>query len=202
MYYKDLANVNTYTVEDVRLRYIANNNATAYVYGAELRMNGPFVPGTESWISLGYLKTEENSNNRGYISRPTDQRFKGAILFQDYIPSIPDLKMYLNLVYQTGVPGGSPNNADPYLFQSRLRDYKRADLGISYTFVNENKKAKENSWLTAFEELSTGFEIFNLFNTQNSITNTWIRDIDSKNQFAVPNFLTSRIFNIRVTMRF
>lgn len=202
MYYKDLANVNTYTVEDVRLRYVANNNATAYVYGAELRMNGPFVPGTESWISLGYLKTEENSNNRGYISRPTDQRFKGAILFQDYIPSIPDLKMYLNLVYQTGVPGGSPNNADPYLFQSRLRDYKRADLGISYTFVNENKKAKENSWLTAFEELSTGFEIFNLFNTQNSITNTWIRDIDSKNQFAVPNFLTSRIFNIRVTMRF
>lgn len=202
VFFKDLTNVNTYTVEDVRIRYVANNNATAYAYGAEFRMNGAFVPGTESWISLGYLKTEENSDNRGFISRPTDQRLKAAILFQDYIPTIPDVKMYLNLVYQTGVPGGSPNNADPYVFQSRLRDYKRADLGISYTFVSENKTVEENSWLIGFKELSVGFELFNMFNTQNSITNTWVTDIDSKEQFAVPNFLTSRILNLKLSMRF
>ncbi|TMM53924.1 TonB-dependent receptor [Maribacter algarum] len=201
-YYKKLNNVNTYTIEDVRIRYLANNNAKAYVYGGELRLNGAFVPGTESWVSIGYLKTEENSDNRGYIARPTDQRLKFAILFQDYIPTIPDVKMYLNLVYNTGVPGGSPSYADPYIFQNRLRDYKRADLGISYIFANESKSYPKNHWLNKFKALNVGFEVFNLFNAQNSITNTWVRDVDSKQQFAVPNFLTSRVLNLRINARF
>jgi hypothetical protein len=200
-YYKNLTNVNPYTIEDVRIRYSATNDTKAYVYGAELRLNGAFVPGTESWVSLGYLKTEENRNKRGYISRPTDQRLKLGILFQDYIPTIPDLKMYLNLVYSTGVPGGSPSYADPYVFQNRLRDYRRADLGISYIFVDKNKMYGSDHWLRSFKELSIGFEIFNLFNNQNSITNTWVRDVDSKNEFAVPNFLTSRVLNLRLQMR-
>lgn len=200
-YYKNLTNVNPYTLEDVRIRYAATNNAKAYVYGTEMRLNGAFVPGTDSWISFGYLKTEENINDKGYISRPTDQRFKMGILFQDYIPTIPDLKMYLNLVYSTGVPGGSPSYANPYNFQNRLRDYKRADLGISYIFVGEEKTFDKNHWLYSFKELSLGFEIFNLFNNQNSITNTWVRDVDSKNEFAVPNFLTSRVLNLKLRMR-
>lgn len=201
-YYKKMENVNPYTLEDVRIRYAANNNAKAYAYGAELRMNGAFVPGTESWISIGYLKTKENINDQGYISRPTDQRLKLGILFQDYIPEFPNLKMYLNLVYNTGVPGGSPSYADPYIFQNRLRDYKRADLGISHIFVNENNRYPENHWLHQFKELSVGVEIFNLFNNQNSITNTWVRDVDSKQQFAIPNFMTTRILNLRLNMRF
>ena len=200
-YYKKLKNVNPYTLEDVRIRYSANNNTEAYVYGAELRMNGAFVPGTESWISIGYLKTEENRNDKGYIARPTDQRLKLGILFQDYIPTIPDLKMYLNLVYQTGVPGGSPSYADPYIFQNRLRDYKRADLGISYIFANKDKQYPSAHWLNNFKDLSFGFEIFNLFNNQNSITNTWVRDASSKNEFAVPNYLTSRVLNLRLGLR-
>lgn len=200
-YYKKLDNVNPYTLEDVRIRYAANNNAKAYVYGAELRLNGAFVPGTESWVSIGYLKTEENIDNRGYISRPTDQRLKFGILFQDYVPEIPDLKMYLNLVYSTGVPGGSPSYADPYIFQSRLRDYKRADLGISYIFANEGKKQTRGHWLKELKHLSLGFEVFNLFNNQNSITNTWVRDADTKRQFGIPNFMTSRVLNIRMKIR-
>ncbi len=198
---KNLTNVNPIHLEDVRIRYAATNNTKAYVYGAEMRLNGAFVPGTESWISLGYLKTEENRNGRGYIARPTDQRVKLGILFQDYIPTIPELKMYLNLVYSTGVPGGSPSYADPYIFQNRLRDYRRADLGISYIFVEKNKRYGTDHWLGSFKALSIGFEIFNLFNNQNSITNTWVRDVDSKNEFAVPNFLTSRVLNLRLQMR-
>lgn len=201
-YYKKLTQVNPYTLEDVRIRYAANNDAQAYAYGFEVRMNGAFVPGTESWVSLGYLETKENSNNRGFISRPTDQRLKLGILFQDYVPTIPNLKMYLNLVYNTGVPGGSPNYADPYGFQNRLRDYKRADLGISHIFVEVNTGYPENHWLHRFKELSAGVEIFNLFNNQNSITNTWIRDVDSKQQFAVPNFMTTRVLNLKLNMRF
>lgn len=200
-YYKGLSDVNPYTIENVRIRYRAKNNAEAYAYGLDMRLNGEFVPGTESWFSFGYLKTEENIDNRGFISRPTDQRLKFGVLFQDYVPKMPDLKMYLNLVYNTGVPGGSPSYADPYDFQIRLRDYRRADLGISYVLVDPDKTYAAR-WKKAFKDLSIGFEIYNMFDNQNSITNTWVRDVYSKRQFAIPNFLTPRVFNIRLSARF
>lgn len=202
LYYKKLTDVNSYTIENVRIRYRANNNAEAYAAGFDLRLNGEFVPGTESWFSLGLLKTEENLDDRGYISRPTDQRIKIGALFQDYVPTIPNLKMYLNLVYQTGVPGGSPTNADPYDFQTRLRDYRRADLGISYIVVDNKIRRKEGSFFNNFKDLSIGFEIFNLFDNLNSITNTFVRDAASQRQFSIPNFLTQRVFNVRLGMRF
>lgn len=200
-YYKGMTDVNPYTIENVRIRYSADNNAKAYAYGLDLRLNGEFVPGTESWFSFGYLKTEENIDDRGYIARPTDQRLKFGALFQDYVPNMPDLKMYLNLVYNTGVPGGSPSYADPYNYQLRLRDYRRADLGISYQLVNP-EKTYSSRWKTPFKELSLGFEIYNMFNNQNSITNTWVRDVYSKQQYAIPNYLTPRIFNVRLSARF
>ncbi|GAA3590367.1 TonB-dependent receptor plug domain-containing protein [Flavivirga amylovorans] len=201
VYYKNLTDVNPYTLENVRIRYRANNNAKAYAYGLDMRLNGEFVPGTESWFSFGYLKTEENINNRGYISRPTDQRLKFAALFQDYVPNVPNMKMYLNLVYNTGLPGGSPSYADPYEFQNRLPDYKRADLGLQFVLVDQKKQFKRG-WKKPFKELSFGFEIYNMFDVQNSITNTWVRDAFSKRQYAIPNYLTPRVFNVRTTMKF
>ena len=201
IYYKDLSDVNSYTIDNVRIRYRADNLATAYSYGLDLRLNGEFVPGSESWVSIGYLKTEENINNRGNIARPSDQRIKFGILFQDYVPNLPDLKAYLNLVYNSGVPGGSPAYADPYNFQERLRDYKRADLGVSYIFVDANKQFT-SGWLSKFKELSAGLELFNMFDIQNAITNTWVRDVYSKTQFGIPNFMTGRVLNFKVAMKF
>lgn len=200
-YYKDLTDVNPYTLENVRIRYRARNNAVAYAYGLDLRLAGEFVPGTESWVSFGYLKTEENIEDRGYIFRPTDQRLKFGVLFQDYVKVIPDLKMYLNMVYNTGLPGGSPSYADPYNFQTRLRDYKRADVGVSYVIVNQDK-LRDSGWLKPFKELTIGAEIFNIFDVRNSITNTFVRDVYSKLQYSIPNFLTPRVFNVRATMKF
>ncbi len=200
-YYKDISNVNPYTLENVRIRYAAANNAEAYAYGLDLRLNGEFVPGSESWFSFGYLKTEENINNQGYIARPTDQRLKFGILFQDYIPQLPNMKMYLNLVYNNGVPGGSPSYASPYNYQNRLPDYKRADVGMSYVIIDSNKKGTK-AWQKPFKELSVGLEIFNMFDVQNSITNTWVRDVYSKRQYSIPNYLTPRVFNLRLGMRF
>ena len=201
IYYKDLSDINAYTIDNVRIRYRADNNTTAYAQGLDVRLNGEFVPGSDSWVSLGYLKTEENINNRGAISRPSDQRVKLGILFQDYVPNIPNLKAYLNLVYNTGVPGGSPSYADVYQYQERLRDYKRADFGVSYVFTDANRQYKVG-WLSKFKELSAGLELFNLFDIQNSITNTWVRDVYSKTQFGIPNFLTGRILNFKVGMKF
>lgn len=201
LYYKKLTDVNPYTVENVRIRYRAKNNAEAYAYGLDLRLNGEFVPGTESWFSFGYLKTQENIDDRGYIARPTDQRLKFAALFQDYVPKMPSMKMYLNLVYNTGLPGGSPSYADPYEYQNRLPDYKRADLGLQYVLVEVDKDYKAQ-WKKHFKYLSFGIEIYNIFDVQNSITNTWVRDVYSKRQYAIPNYLTPRVFNVRTTMRF
>lgn len=200
-YYKSLTDVNPYTIENVRIRYRANNNAIAYAYGLDLRLNGEFVPGTESWFSFGYLKTEENINDQGYIPRPTDQRLKFGLLLQDYVPVMPNMKMYLNLVYNTGLPGGSPSYANPYDFQSRLPDYKRADLGLQYVFIDDVENY-DNYNKKLFKYLSVGFEIFNMFDVRNSITNTWVRDVYSQRQFAIPNYLTPRVFNVRTTMRF
>jgi len=201
VYYKKLTDVNPYTLENVRIRYRARNNAEAYAYGVDVRMAGEFVTGTESWISLGYLKTEENIDDRGYIFRPTDQRLKVGILVQDYVKVIPNLKGYLNLTYNTGLPGGSPSYADPYDYQVRLPDYKRADLGVSYVIVDADN-LREQGWLSVFKELTIGAEIFNIFDVQNSITNTFVRDIYTKVQYAIPNYLTPRVFNVRATMKF
>ena len=200
IYYKNLTNVNIYTLENVRIRYMADNLGTAYVYGADFRLHGELVPGSESWFSFGYLKTEENYNDRGYIARPTDQRLKFGLLFQDYMPAIPNLKLYLNLVYNTGLPGGSPTYADPYLYQSRLKDYRRVDAGFTYVFKDETTTSERN-WLKRFDEVSLGFEIYNLFNNQNAITKTWVRDTYSKSMYGMPNYMTQRMFNVKLNMR-
>ena len=200
-YYKSLSDVNTYTLENVRIRYRANNDATAYAYGLDVRLNGEFVPGTESWLSFGYLKTEENINDRGFIARPTDQRLKFAMLFQDYMPNLPSVKLYLNLVYNTGLPGGSPSYADSYQYQTRLRDYRRADAGFFYVLTEKNDHRPDGHWLKKMQDLSIGFEIFNLFNNQNAITNTWVRDVYTKNQYGIPNYMTTRVFNVKLTAK-
>ena len=201
VYYKKLTNVNPYTLDNVRIRYRASNNAVAYAYGLDLRLAGEFVPGTESWISLGYLKTEENIDDKGYIFRPTDQRLKIGMLFQDYVKVVPNLKGYLNLQYNTGLPGGSPSYADPYNFQERLPDYKRVDLGVSYVLIDA-ARPKEEGVFKYFKELTLGAEIFNIFDVQNSISNTFVRDVYTKVQYSIPNYLSPRVFNVRLTAKF
>ncbi len=200
MYYKSLSDVNAYAVDNVRIRYRADNVTEAYAYGLDVRLNGEFVPGTDSWFSIGYLKTEENINNRGYIARPTDQRLKLGILFQDYVPNLPDLKAYLNLVYNTGLPGGAPAYADVYDYTNRLNDYKRADIGVSYIFADANK-IHSKGFLKHFKELSAGIELFNVFDIRNAITNTWVRDAYSKRQYGIPNYMTQRVLNFKLKMK-
>ena len=201
LYYKNLTNVNSYSIDNVRIRYRADNVTNAYAYGLDIRLNGEFVPGNDSWVSFGYLKTEENINERGYIARPTDQRLKFGVLFQDYVPNLPDLKAYLNMVYNTGLPGGSPAYADVYQFQHRLNDYKRADLGLSYVFVDANKQHSKGLFKN-FKELTLGLELFNIFDIRNSITNTWVRDAYSKQQYGIPNYMTGRVLNFKLGAKF
>jgi hypothetical protein len=199
VYYKYLWDVNPYTLENVRIRYFAENNATAFAYGFESRLNGEFIAGVESWFSFALMKTMENINHRGYIYRPVDQRFKFAMLFQDYVPKIPNFKMYLNMTFNGGIPTGSPSYADPYDYQFRTDNYFRTDLGMFYIFTERKNKG---NFLKKFKYLSAGVEILNMFDTQNSISNMWIRDIYSKKVYRVKNYLTGRLFNFKLNLKF
>ncbi len=199
IYYKYLWDVNPYTLENIRIRYFATNNATAFAYGFESRFNGEFIPGIESWFSLSLMKTMENIDHCGYIYRPADQRFKFAMLFQDYIPQMPNFKMYINLQYMSGIPTGSPSYADPYDFQFRTKNYFRTDLGISYVFT---EKSNPPQWVKKFKYLSAGIEILNMFDARNSISNIWIRDIYNKGVYRIPNYMSGRTFNLKLSMKF
>ncbi len=201
LYYKHMTDVNTYSIDNVRIRYRANNNATAYATGIDFRLNGEFVPGTESWFSLGILQTQENQDDKGYIARPTDQRVKVGVLFQDYVPNFPNCKVYLNMVYSTGMPGGAPSGADVYQYQGRLPSYRRADVGFAYVLIDGTKQGLQKGLKYKFKELTIGGELYNIFNIQNSNTNIWVRDVSTQSQYAIPNYMTSRVLNFRVTMK-
>ena len=86
-------------------------------------------------------------------------------------------------------------------YQNRLNSYKRADIGISYVLVDANKQFNSGMF-KPFKELSFGVEIFNMFDVQNSITNTWVRDVYSKQSYGIPNYMTSRVFNVKLDMKF
>jgi len=198
IYYKKMWDVNPYTLENVRIRYFANNIATAFTYGFESRLNGEFIAGIESWFSFALMKTMENIDHKGNIYRPTDQRYKFAMLFQDYVPRMPNMRMYLNMTYNGGIPTGSPSYADPYKFQFRTDDFFRTDIGMFYILTDKKNKPK---WMNHFKYLSVGVEILNMFDAQNSVSNMWIRDIYTKRNYRVKNYLTGRLFNIKLRMK-
>jgi len=198
IYYKKMWDVNPYTLENVRIRYFANNNATAFAYGFESRLNGEFIAGIESWFSFALMKTMENIDHKGNIYRPTDQRYKFAMLFQDYVPRMPNMRMYLNMTYNGGIPTGSPSYADPYKFQFRTDDFFRTDIGMFYILTDKKNKPK---WMNHFKYLSIGVEILNMFDAQNSVSNMWIRDIYTKRNYRVKNYLTGRLFNIKLRIK-
>jgi len=214
VYGKYLWDVVPYDVDNVRLRYYAKNNATAYAIGYDMRVGGEFIRGAESWFSVGVLSTRENvvgdsTNNyssegeligispKGYIRRPTDQRVTLGIFFQDHLPKNPSVRMYLNLVVGTGLPFGPPNSPSNRA-TLKAPPYRRVDIGFSKV-ISLGDKTK---WLgRKFESIWLGLEIFNLIGAENTISYTWIKDVYDV-QFAVPNTLSTRFLNLRVQVKF
>lgn len=192
-YYKQLKDVNPYDVDNVRIRYYANNQAKAYAAGADFRISGEFIPGDESWFSLGFLTTREDLyfDDRGWILRPSDQLVNINIFFQDHIPNYPTYRVYLNLNFASGLPFGPPGKLESRnLF--RGDSYQRVDIGFSKIF-NIKKKFAESIWL--------GVEILNLTGRANNITYYWIRDFQNI-YYGVPNALTTRFFNLKFIVKF
>jgi hypothetical protein len=136
----------------------------------------------------------------GFIPRPTDRRLNFSIFFQDYIPRAPYLKMHLRLLYGTGLPFGPPNSPR-YTQTLRMSDYRRVDIGFSWQFVSESSDFGPKNPLKHFKNMSLSLEIFNLLQTYNTVSYIWITDYDNR-QWAVPNYLTPRLLNLKLTAEF
>lgn len=195
VYYKHLYNVVPYDIDNVRVRYLAENNATAYATGIDFRLSGEFVPGTQSWFSLSFLSTREDveGDGQGYIRRPSDQNINLGVYFEDYLPNDPTTRMNLSLFVGSGLPFGPPNDLrNRSAFNGEI--YRRVDLGLSKLIKLEKLLGKNgNLWL--------GAEILNLLGTDNVISFTWVKDFNNL-QYAVPNSLSARFLNIRAIVNF
>lgn len=215
VYYKHLYNIIPYDVDNVRIRYYGENMAHGYAVGIEAKVNGEFVKGTESWLSMSLMKTMEdidgdsytieNENGSldtvypGYLRRPTDQRFNFAIYFHDYLPKNPSWQAHLNLLFGSGFSFGPPN-AQRWQSTGKIPPYRRVDLGISKQLVG-NKPLRENHPLHFVKDLWITLEVFNLLAINNTISHIWVSDIYGR-QYAVPNYLTGRRLNLKIKVEF
>jgi len=201
LYYKKMDNLIPYYMDNVRIRYSGKNNATGYAYGIDTRLFGEFVPGIDSWLSASYARVYENIDGRGYIPRPTDQRFRFAMFYQDYMPKFPSMRVNLTLTYAMGLPNGAPVFTDPYQYQKTLPSYKRVDLGLSKVFIDRKDNKKTYGFWGNFDELTLGVQVFNAFNINNTVANQWVTDSNTSLMYPVPVRLTGRFFNVKLEFK-
>ncbi len=196
-YYKYLYDVIPYDVDNVRIRYFAENMAKAYAWGIDMRISGEFIPGTESWLSAGFLNTKEDLDHdgQGYIRRPTDQRLTVSMLFEDHFPNDPTMRVNLNLQFGTGLPFGPPGNPD---YRNALQGdyYSRVDIG----FLKMLTRQKERNPDKLHKDIWLGVEVLNLLANENTVSYSWIKDFNNR-QFGVPNSLSSRFINVKLVVR-
>ncbi len=196
LYYKKQSNLNPYNVDNLKIVYYGNNCATGYVIGADMKLYGEFVPGTDSWISVGLMKANMSLNGRS-IPQPTDQLYNLNFFFTDYFPGTTRWKMTLKACIADGLPFGPPHTGlEKNAFRST--PYRRVDIGMNYRLLNNEErrlrpKAIKNVWL--------GVDCFNIFGLNNVSSYFWVTDI-SNHQYAVPNYLTGRMVNGRILVEF
>lgn len=195
-YYKALGNLVPYSVNNVKVVYYGSNESSGHAAGIDLKLYGEFVPGTDSWLSLSLMNTSMKLNGKS-IPLPTDQRYAINMFFTDYFPGTDRWKMSLKLALADGLPFSAPHQElESNVF--RAPAYKRADIGLSYRLLNNEGKQRKhiqlrNVWL--------GAECLNLFGINNVNSYYWITDVTG-GQYAVPNYLTGRQVNFRVTVDF
>lgn len=195
-YYKMLGNLVPYSVSNVKVVYYGENKCSGHAAGIDLKMYGEFVPGTDSWLSFSLMSTRMKLNGVS-IPLPTDQRYAVNLFFTDYFPGTDKWKMSLKLAYADGLPFSAPHKElDSNSF--RAPAYKRADIGLSYCLLNNaDRHAKKNPLRNAW----LGLECINLFGISNVNSYYWITDVTGQ-QYAIPNYLTGRQINFRLTVDF
>lgn len=201
VYCKYITNLVPYTIDNLRVTYNPDADAVAYAAGVSLRVNGDFVEGLESWASLSLMQTQEKilGDDIGWVSRPTDQRLSFKIFLQDYIPEIPWWRMSLSFIFGSRTPVLFPYQKDR-IPRHHLPSYFRVDWGnaVQLTRFDRVRHSRVGEW---FDDISLGVEVFNLFNYHNVVSFIWVADY-SNQYYAVPNYLTARQINLKLTATF
>lgn len=230
-YFKQINNLIPYEVDNVRIRYFANNNAQGYATGLDLRINGEFVRGVESWVSMGFLRTYErspdnihyvyyNASNEEIIKGYTFDQVKADSVRVDpgFIPRPTDQLVAFGLFFQDYLPrlpafkfnlnlqfgSGLPFGPPTHLrWQQLLRmpPYRRVDAGFAYNIIKENREIKRKNVFNHLREMWVFLEVYNLLQVQNTVSYTWIQDVTG-NRYAIPNYLTNRQLNLRLQVKF
>ncbi|NLB25702.1 MAG: TonB-dependent receptor, partial [Bacteroidales bacterium] len=200
-YYKSMSRLIPYNIDNVRIRYLSEQKSTGYATGVDFNINGEFVSGVQSWASLSLMQTKEDieGDGHGYIPRPTDQWLNFSLFFQDYFPGNPSYKMQLSGFYGSRLPVGPPHS-ERHQNIFRMPPYRRIDLGLSKVIISPANKS-EHRLAHHINDMWLSLEVFNLLNINNTISYFWVSSIYG-DQFAVPNYLTNRKLNLKLTIKF
>ncbi len=188
-YYKNLANLIPYEVDNLKVVYTGTNSSKGYAAGIDMKLFGQFVDGTDSWLSFSLMKTQEEIDGVK-VPRPTDQRYSVALFFTDYLPKLKRLRFSLRAIFSDGLPTTAPRmtRAQTYFRQPA---YKRADIGLTYDFITKDHRPS-SGFFSAFKALSLGINVSSYY---------WVTDVNNI-QYAVPNYLTRRQINVRLAAKF
>ncbi len=227
LYFKYFTHVVPYDIDNVRIRYYADQSAKAYATGIDMKVNGEFVKGIDSWASLSIMDTREDirgdyylvdaEGNRlpfydhtdaqvadtvalGWHSRPSNQLIHFSLFFQDYIPHAPTWRVNMTLNFGTGLPIND-NNSDFYSTSRKYPPYRRVDIGFSKQLISEASSFSKGNPLRYVKNMFISVDVFNLFDIPNVISYTWVKYIDNY-YYGVPNYLTPRYVNVKLLMEF
>ncbi len=230
-YYKYLDNLIPYEVDNVRIRYSAKNNARGYATGIDLKVNGEFVSGLESWASMSVMQTQEDIKDDFYYDyyNSDGQKIVPGYTFNNiatdsirhepgYIPRPTDQRVNFGLFFQDKMPGApdlkmhlnllfgsgvpfGPPNSPRYKQILRMPPYRRVDIGFSYQALREDRKVKSKNLINYLKSVWVSLEVFNLLGTNNTVSYIWVEDVTNR-QYAVPNYLTQRQLNLRTIIKF
>ncbi len=230
LYFKYFDRLVPYEIDNVRIRYYADQQSKGYATGLDLKVNGEFVKGVESWASMSLMKTEEDitgdfytyftntdgeritltSSNQtiadtvtvfpGLLPRPADQRLQFAIFFQDYIPRYPTFRVHLKLLFGSRLPFGEAGTGR-YMQTRRMPEYRRVDIGFSKQLLGEDRTPSKSAMIRQIKNMWISLEVFNLLQISNTVSYLWVKDVNNI-QYGVPNYLTPRQLNLKLVMEF
>lgn len=200
IYYKALSDLVPYEIDNLKIVYSGLNESSGYAAGIDLKLFGQFVPGSDSWVSFSLMKTSETLHGVK-VPRPTDRSYSLGLFFTDYFPKFPKLKFALRGILMDGLPSTAPRSTrDKGYF--RMPPYKRVDIGLSYALLSPLKEGESRGGFGRFlKSVWLGVDVFNLLDITNVASYYWVTDVNDI-QYAVPNYLTRRQFNVRLTVDF
>ena len=200
VYYKKLDDINPYTVDNVKIRYYGENCAKGYAMGVDMKFFGEFVPGTDSWLSVSLMRSRQTINETLTVPMPNDQLYNVSLYFQDYFPGNKRAMINLKGVISGGLPVTIPYQGWES-YRRRTPPYRRVDIGFLYQIAGGHDAIMDRPLFRSFKNIWLGVDVFNLFDIRNTNSYYWITDVFN-NQYAVPNYLTGRQLNFRISVDF